>query len=105
MVSSRPRRRESRGPAQPVRVDGGVMEHNVVPRRQTATPVEQERAQTPVARVPPRRQTDWGVLVGRVILALASGLFVAFVTLPLLALLMRVPLDQIVEYLGKPQVR
>src|SRR5262249_11849530 len=29
----------------------------------------------------------------------------AFVTLPLLALLARVPLDQIVEYLGKPQVR
>lgn len=53
-----------------------------------------------------RRATapDWGVLLGRLAVALASGVCLAFLTLPLLALLLRVPLGELFRYLGEPLV-
>jgi molybdate transport system permease protein len=80
-----------------------MMEHDVAPRRQAAT-TARKRAQTEALHPPATRQTAWGSLTGRAVLALLSGLFVAFISLPLLALLTRVPLDRLVAYLGTPQV-
>jgi molybdate transport system permease protein len=44
------------------------------------------------------------VVLGRFALALLGGICVAFVVLPLVALLLRVPFDQLVTYFGKPIV-
>jgi len=43
-------------------------------------------------------------ILGRAVLAVLGGVCVAFVALPLIALLPQVPYDQIVAYLGKPIV-
>ncbi len=52
------------------------------------------------------RQARWnpGTVAGRAVVALCSGLLVAFITLPLLALLLQVPLDQLGRYLVNPIV-
>jgi molybdate transport system permease protein len=47
----------------------------------------------------------WGQVAGRAALALAIALFVAFLSLPLIALLMRVPVGDLPDYLGRPLVR
>ncbi len=47
---------------------------------------------------------DWGEVVGRAALALAIALFVAFLSLPIIALLLRVPLTSLPDYLGRPLV-
>ena len=43
-------------------------------------------------------------LMGRVLLGLAVALFVAFLTLPIIALLLRVPLSTLADYLTRPIV-
>ncbi|MGA7729867.1 MAG: ABC transporter permease [Chloroflexia bacterium] len=48
---------------------------------------------------------NWGQVAGRAALALAIALFVAFLSLPLIALLMRVPVGDLPDYLGRPFVR
>jgi molybdate transport system permease protein len=79
-----------------------MMENDAASRRLAAT--KQGHAAAHATRVPPQRPA-WGVLAGQALLALASGLCVAFISLPLLALLTRVPLDRLAQYLGEPQVR
>jgi molybdate transport system permease protein len=51
-----------------------------------------------------RPRLSWRALAGQGMLALAGGLCVAFISLPLLALLMRVPLDRLLSYLAAPVV-
>src|SRR6476646_7254152 len=58
--------------------------------------------QTPIVRKPGR--SDWLSFLGRAIIAVLSGICVAFVTLPLIALLLQVPFDQLGAYLSKPIV-
>jgi molybdate transport system permease protein len=57
----------------------------------------------------PRREDrsapNLGQVAGRAALALAIALFVAFLSLPLIALLMRVPVGDLPDYLGRPLVR
>ena len=48
---------------------------------------------------------NWGQVAGRAALALAIALFVAFLSLPLIALLVRVPVGDLPDYLGRPLVR
>lgn len=50
------------------------------------------------------RGSVWLAIIGRALIALLGGLCVAFVSLPLIALLLQVPFDQLVAYLGKPIV-
>ncbi|MFL5732676.1 MAG: ABC transporter permease [Chloroflexia bacterium] len=58
--------------------------------------------QTTATRVPGR--SDWPSILGRGVVALLGGICVALVALPLIALLLRVPFDQLFTYLGKPIV-
>jgi molybdate transport system permease protein len=49
--------------------------------------------------------SDAGHMLGRAALATAAGLFVAFLTLPIVALLLRVPLGDLATYATRPIVR
>src|SRR5690349_8638060 len=74
--------------------------------RQAAPPPRTTAGKREVAaRRAPRASPSWGALLGRLAMALTCALLVAFISLPLLALLMRVPLDDLVRYLGNPLVR
>lgn len=60
------------------------------------------------AEAPPRDaggRLSWPGLAGRALLAGAGGVCVAFISLPVLALLGRVPLDTLARYLGEPVVQ
>ena len=46
-----------------------------------------------------------GHVLGRAVLAGAAGLFVAFLTLPIVALLLRVPIGDLATYAARPIVR
>ncbi|HET9496410.1 MAG TPA: hypothetical protein VFR15_19450, partial [Chloroflexia bacterium] len=46
-----------------------------------------------------------GHILGRAALATAAGLFVAFLTLPIVALLLRVPVGELATYAARPIVR
>lgn len=52
----------------------------------------------------PTTETTWKLLLGRLAVALAGAVGVAFLSLPPLALLMRVPLGDLFRYLGDPLV-
>ena len=47
---------------------------------------------------------DWGLVVGRALVAIAIAIFVAFLSLPLIALFLRVPFGELLDYLSKPLV-
>ena len=65
-----------------------------------------EARRTATAEPPAARPgLAWGTVVGRTGLALVCAVGVAFISLPLLALLLRVPLDSLWYYLGTPGVR
>lgn len=46
----------------------------------------------------------WGTLLGRLAMAFATAVCVGFISLPLLALFLRLPLDRLVSYLVEPLV-
>src|SRR5437867_8824735 len=74
-------------------------------RAQQAAPLQSAAGRPDVAiRRAPGASPSWGTLLGRLAMALACALFVAFISLPLLALLMRVPLNDLLRYLGDPLV-
>src|SRR5438093_8498323 len=50
------------------------------------------------------REQRWGRIAGNLALAAAVALFVAFLALPVVALLMRVPLSALGEYAARPIV-
>src|SRR4051812_24605569 len=54
---------------------------------------------------PPARQVSWAGLAGQALAASSGVICVGFISLPLLALLLRVPLDNLLRYLGEPLVR
>src|SRR5947209_3156376 len=62
------------------------------------------RPGAPTAAAPWQARWQPGTVAGRVVTALFCGLLVAFIALPLLALLLQVPLDQLGRYLVNPVV-
>ncbi|MGI8587798.1 MAG: ABC transporter permease [Chloroflexia bacterium] len=52
-----------------------------------------------------RSRLGWGTLAGRAVLALGAGVCVGFLGLPLLSLLLQVPADNLLRYLGTPLVQ
>ncbi len=89
------------GSYRPVRPDlpgrtSGLLEPRA---RERALPAAPDR---PVSR--PVGGSAWAALAGRAAVAAAAGLAVAFITLPLLALLLQVPTDAFVRYLREPVV-
>src|SRR3712207_1381364 len=70
-------------------------------------PPQQQQSHSPNLTSSAYRQTGssvWGPLLGRLVVALTGALCLAFLTLPLLALLLRVPLGDLPRYLAGPVV-
>jgi molybdate transport system permease protein len=70
----------------------------------TPTTLPREHAPEQAAR-PIHTPSGTGRILGRAALATAAGLFVAFLTLPIVALLLRVPVADIATYAARPIVR
>ncbi|HEY0071636.1 MAG TPA: ABC transporter permease [Chloroflexia bacterium] len=64
----------------------------------------QEQQSNSPASAMPAAKSAWGSLFGRLAIALSSAVCLAFLTLPLLALLLRVPLSDLPRYLNDPLV-
>ena len=80
-----------------------MQESEQAERRRAPEPGTRRHA-APAVTAPRPARGNLGSVAGRVLTALLCGLFVAFISLPLLALLLQVPLDQLGRYLGNPIV-